>query len=74
VKISSTPDPSPVKRTGEGGKGTWIEEKVINGCGPYLYLRWVEGGKRRSRYLGKKLTTNNTNNTNGNADGKRKHE
>ena len=32
----------------------WIEEKMINGCGPYLYLRWREGKKGlKSKYLGK---------------------
>lgn len=30
-----------------------IEEKWINGCGPYRYLRWWSGGKHRSTYLGK---------------------
>lgn len=30
-----------------------IEEKMINGCGPYRYLRWWSGGKHRSTYLGK---------------------
>jgi len=34
-------------------KGFWIEEKMINGCGPYLYLRWRENGRCRSKYLGK---------------------
>lgn len=30
-----------------------FERKSINNCGPYLYLRWWSGGKRRSTYLGK---------------------
>lgn len=30
-----------------------VEEKMINGCGPYLYLRHWRGGKLRSTYLGK---------------------
>jgi hypothetical protein len=30
-----------------------IEERWINGCGPYFYLRWWEEGKHRSAYLGK---------------------
>jgi hypothetical protein len=33
--------------------GSWIELKMINGCGPYVYLRWRENGHRRSKYLGK---------------------
>lgn len=31
----------------------WIEERMINGCGPYYYRRWWDGNKRRSEYLGK---------------------
>lgn len=30
-----------------------FELKMINGCGPYAYLRWWSGGKHRSSYLGK---------------------
>jgi hypothetical protein len=30
-----------------------IELKIINGCGPYAYLRYWSGGKHRSSYLGK---------------------
>ncbi|MGF1601488.1 MAG: hypothetical protein ACFCU8_05605 [Thermosynechococcaceae cyanobacterium] len=30
-----------------------IDEKWINGCGPYRYLRWWDDGKHRSVYLGK---------------------
>lgn len=33
-------------------KGAWVEIKVIKGR-RYRYLRWREGGKQRSRYLGK---------------------
>ena len=36
----------------KGGQG-YYERKVINGCGPYLYLRYWSGGKHRSVYLGK---------------------
>lgn len=36
-----------------GAKGH-IEAKVINGFGPYLYLRYWHGGHLRSKYLGKK--------------------
>lgn len=31
-----------------------VEEKTINGCGPYLYLRYWEGKTLKSKYLGKK--------------------
>ena len=34
-------------------RGAWIDTKMINGCGPYAYLRWREGGRCRSKYLGK---------------------
>ncbi|HEY9862906.1 MAG TPA: hypothetical protein V6D21_01880 [Candidatus Obscuribacterales bacterium] len=30
-----------------------IEYKMINGCGPYKYLRYWSGGRHRSVYLGK---------------------
>lgn len=35
-----------------GGRGHY-ERKIINGCGPYLYLRYWSGGKHRSVYIGK---------------------
>lgn len=31
-----------------------VEEKTINGCGPYLYLRYWEGKTLKSKYIGKK--------------------
>lgn len=31
----------------------YVEEKMINGCGPYRYLRFWSGKKHRSVYLGK---------------------
>jgi len=31
-----------------------IEEKMINGCGPYLYLRYWQGKTLKSKYIGKK--------------------
>jgi hypothetical protein len=34
-------------------RGGHIELKLINGYGPYKYLRRMEGGKLRSIYLGK---------------------
>ena len=45
--------PTPNDGNGGGtGRGS-IERKMINGCGPYLYLRYWSGGKHRSVYLGK---------------------
>ncbi|MCI0649946.1 MAG: hypothetical protein L0346_34390 [Chloroflexi bacterium] len=35
-----------------GGRG-WVELKMINGCGPYAYKRWRQGGRLRSEYIGK---------------------
>lgn len=35
-----------------GGDG-WIEERFVNGCGPYRYRRWWDGKRKRSQYLGK---------------------
>lgn len=32
----------------------YVEEKYINGCGPYRYLRYWDGKRHRSVYLGKK--------------------
>lgn len=32
----------------------YIEEKFINGCGPYRYLRYWDGKTHKSVYLGKK--------------------
>lgn len=37
---------------GNGGDG-WIEERFVNGCGPYLYRRWWDGKRKRSQYIGK---------------------
>ena len=30
-----------------------IEAKMINGCGPYLYLRYWSGKSLKSKYIGK---------------------
>lgn len=39
-------------KTGGGRRGGgWIETKVIHGRA-YLYRRWREGGRKRSKYLG----------------------
>jgi hypothetical protein len=34
--------------------GGYFEDKMINGCGPYRYLRYWFCGKRKSVYVGKK--------------------
>lgn len=31
-----------------------IEAKTVNGCGPYLYLRYWSGKTLKSKYIGKK--------------------
>ena len=61
-KPEATPESSPTRLDGSpvgkrGGAGR-VEEKMINGCGPYRYLRYwgvTESGKRilKSTYLGK---------------------
>ena len=38
-----------------GKKSGSVESKIINGCGPYLYLRFWSGGVHRSQYMGKKF-------------------
>ncbi len=55
--LDSTPR-TPGQRTGKakserGDGGRWIDERMINGCGPYYYERWIENGKKRSKYRGK---------------------
>jgi hypothetical protein len=40
------------KSCGERGGG-YFEDKMINGCGPYRYLRFWLSGKRKSVYVGK---------------------
>jgi hypothetical protein len=32
----------------------YVEEKMVNGCGPYRYLRYWDGKTHKSVYLGKK--------------------
>ena len=54
-ELSEDSDRTPNTNDGDGGgtgRGS-IEKKTINGCGPYLYLRFWSGGKHRSVYLGK---------------------
>jgi len=41
------------KSTCKHGERGYFEEKIINGCGPYLYLRYWDGKIHRSVYLGK---------------------
>jgi hypothetical protein len=35
------------------GRSAHVESKVINGCGPYRYLRWWCGSTHKSTYIGK---------------------
>lgn len=37
----------------KGGKGGYVELKMINGCGPYAYRRARVGGRLTSEYIGK---------------------
>lgn len=55
--LDSTPH-TPGQHTGKAKSersdgGRWIDERMISGCGPYYYERWIENGKKRSKYLGK---------------------
>ena len=45
-------DRAPEKASNSQHQGHY-EEKIINGCGPYRYLRYWERGKHCSVYLGK---------------------
>jgi hypothetical protein len=38
---------------GGAGRAGWVELRMVNGCGPYAYERWWEGGRKRTRYWGK---------------------
>lgn len=40
----------------QGARGH-IEYKVINGCGPYAYLRYWSGKTLKSHYIGKAKTS-----------------
>lgn len=54
---SEQPTSTTQKRRGRKNGGGYIEEKRINGSGPYLYLRYFSNGKRKSVYVGKKIET-----------------
>ncbi|ESA37731.1 hypothetical protein N836_35760 [Leptolyngbya sp. Heron Island J] len=47
-------EPSPI--TEQGPEHGWVEQRTINGCGPYQYFRWWDGKVKRSKYLGKVKT------------------
>lgn len=52
--LDSTPAVRGHQGAAERGRGgRWIETRLVNGCGPYAYERWWEGGRKRSKYLGK---------------------
>jgi hypothetical protein len=55
---SPEPETSPVPAGDSQPHGTrgggYFEDKMINGCGPYQYLRYWLCGKRKSVYVGKK--------------------
>jgi hypothetical protein len=48
-RANMPPKSSPAGAEGRG----WVELKMIGKWGPYAYLRWHEGGRKRSKYLGK---------------------
>jgi len=58
LESSTPPDPQTEVTPAEGNQrgrrgGSYIEEKMINGSGPYRYLRYWLSGKRKSVYIGK---------------------
>jgi len=42
-----------VEQPAAKGPGGYLEAKTINGCGPYLYLRYWAGKTHKSKYVGK---------------------
>jgi hypothetical protein len=56
LATEDTEAPEEERATGgksKAGPAGWVELKHINGYGPYAYLRWREGKRMRSKYLGK---------------------
>jgi hypothetical protein len=56
--LESRKEEEPVEDADEDGssderQGGHVELKMINGYGPYRYLRYWSGGKLKSQYLGK---------------------
>lgn len=49
-QVEAGADVGPAKAAAKGH----VEAKVINGCGPYLYLRYWSGKTLKSKYIGKK--------------------
>lgn len=41
---------------GHGAARGWVEVRMVNGCGPYAYQRWYEGGIKKTKYIGKVRT------------------
>lgn len=48
-QVEAGGDGKPAKAAARGH----VEAKVINGCGPYLYLRYWSGKTLKSKYIGK---------------------
>lgn len=44
---------APKSKRGRPGRSGYFEDKLINGYGPYRYLRFWQDGQRRSVYVGK---------------------
>lgn len=61
AEVQDVLDSTPGVRSRQGENerrqgGHWIETRLVNGCGPYSYERWWDGGRKRSKYLGKANT------------------
>lgn len=52
-ETEAVPDLTLTERKRKRSSGGWVELKTINGCGPYAYKRWRDGGRTRSEYIGK---------------------
>lgn len=47
------PSTTPAPTNGKGKARGHIDHKMINGCGPYAYLRYWSGKTLKSQYIGK---------------------
>lgn len=53
AEVMPTNNPAPTNGKARG----YIEHKMINGCGPYAYLRYWDGKTLKSHYIGKVETS-----------------
>jgi hypothetical protein len=49
----ASPEPADCKQQQGKRGGAYFEDKLVNGCGPYRYLRFWQSGKRKSVYVGR---------------------